>query len=456
MPIKECTLPGGGKGYQWGNHGKCYADRADAENQAEAAHANGYTGDRSMLAEPIGRTQKLTPEGFLLCEGVRIARTGTMLYAKGEIPLESGIDGTIEVTRDADEVFRAETLSSFEGKPVTNDHPPEEVTPDNWRDYAVGTVHNVRQGEGAEAKYLIADMLITDREAIDDVRGGKKEVSCGYDADYEQIAPGRGVQRDIIGNHVALVEAGRCGPRCAIGDQDIMAKQSWKDRLLAAFGAGDRDKFKATLDEAPEDENHIHIHMPEKSTEDEGDDPIEAIMKRLDALEARSTKDEAPGEVEKKEDDDEEEDVETKDDKADGDDDEEDDEKDATTDSLNKVLALAEIIAPGAVKRPTLDAKASKKLIKDAICACKRQALKSGLTADKSSSTVKMMLAGRTADSLKCATLDAVFRGAAELMRVKNNASSTQTADAVNHSGHRTSAEINKANREFWSNHGVK
>jgi hypothetical protein len=45
MPIKQCKLPDGGDGWQWGDAGKRYADRADAEKQAAAAHANGYTGD---------------------------------------------------------------------------------------------------------------------------------------------------------------------------------------------------------------------------------------------------------------------------------------------------------------------------------------------------------------------------------------------------------------------------
>ena len=44
MPIHECTLPDGGKGYQWGGRGTCYRSRSDAEKQAAAAYANGYRG----------------------------------------------------------------------------------------------------------------------------------------------------------------------------------------------------------------------------------------------------------------------------------------------------------------------------------------------------------------------------------------------------------------------------
>jgi hypothetical protein len=37
MPIKKVD-----GGYQWGNHGKVYPTRKQAEEQAAAAYANGY------------------------------------------------------------------------------------------------------------------------------------------------------------------------------------------------------------------------------------------------------------------------------------------------------------------------------------------------------------------------------------------------------------------------------
>ncbi len=98
-----------------------------------------------------------------------------------------------------------------------------------------------------EDDILLADLLITDKAAIESVRAGLREVSCGYDADYEQIEPGRGRQRNIIGNHVALVEKGRCGSRCAIGDKDMPTqakkKTRWTDfksRMTAAPSPMDR------------------------------------------------------------------------------------------------------------------------------------------------------------------------------------------------------------------------
>jgi len=36
MPIMQCTLPNGKKGYKYGKSGKCYASRASAEKQMKA------------------------------------------------------------------------------------------------------------------------------------------------------------------------------------------------------------------------------------------------------------------------------------------------------------------------------------------------------------------------------------------------------------------------------------
>ena len=44
MPIKTCKTKSGKKGYRWGNHGKCYGAKEQAEKQMRAAYANGYKG----------------------------------------------------------------------------------------------------------------------------------------------------------------------------------------------------------------------------------------------------------------------------------------------------------------------------------------------------------------------------------------------------------------------------
>ena len=175
---------------------------------------------------PVGKTRTMTPEGFLLCKDVRIARTGNQKYAAGELTdqqtgkpvVTPGPDGTVVIGREPAEVFRDETMKSFEGKPVTVEHPIQFVDPSNWKHVAVGTTHNVHQGEGDDEDFLMADLLITDKSAIDHVNRDMPQISCGYDSEYEEVRAGRGLQKNIVGNHVALVDRGRAGPRCAIRD----------------------------------------------------------------------------------------------------------------------------------------------------------------------------------------------------------------------------------------------
>ena len=84
----------------------------------------------------ISPNQIETGEGFLICKNVPIARTGTQEYLGREMGL-SGVDADriIAVSRSPDEVFSEAALASFEGKPVTNDHPPGLIGPDDVKNY---------------------------------------------------------------------------------------------------------------------------------------------------------------------------------------------------------------------------------------------------------------------------------------------------------------------------------
>jgi hypothetical protein len=167
----------------------------------------------------LSKHQELTPEGFLLCKDIAIARCGTQHYHASEVPdLVADGDGWVAVDRDPDEVFRDISIASFTGKPITDDHPASMVTPDNWEHLSIGNVQNVRRGVNGHHDCLVADLLITTRRGIDLVRSGKRALSVGYDAAYEGTSPGRAKQKNIVANHVALVDQGRCGPRCSIVD----------------------------------------------------------------------------------------------------------------------------------------------------------------------------------------------------------------------------------------------
>ena len=183
-----------------------------------------YYGTR--LSENISRRE---PEGYLLCLNVPVARTGTQDY----LPEELGLPGSsfISVYRPEEEVFSPETIASFEGMPVTNDHPPDGVDVSNIRALQKGHAHNVRRGTGDESDLLLADLIITDPGLIDLIlEEGKREISCGYT--YELCEEnGQYIQRKIRGNHVAVVDAGRAGPRVSIKDHKASISERRKPNM---------------------------------------------------------------------------------------------------------------------------------------------------------------------------------------------------------------------------------
>lgn len=293
---------------------------------------------RFWSVEQLGPKQSLTPEGYLLCEDVPLARTGEMVYQAHELPqVKPDARGMIVVERRADDVFTPRAIASLQGKPVVDNHPPEKrVNTRNWQARNKGVLLNPRRGDGVgyDNAFLYGDILIQDPDTIQAVRDGKRDVSLGYDAEYEQIKPGRARQYNIVGNHVALVNNGRCGPRCAIGDSAMpdggMGVLNRVRRARRALSTNDEAGAIAELDKidealgqvvsGDEDPNggarhHITVnvnggqpsgaHMPgavgdrrpRRSTRDAdpdngnggdpngGGDPVQQLMERMDRLE---------------------------------------------------------------------------------------------------------------------------------------------------------------------------
>jgi len=178
-----------------------------------------YYGTR--LSENISRRD---PEGYLLCLNVPVARCGIQDYLPEELGLSAGGGRVVHVFRPESEVFAPETVASFEGMPVTNDHPPEGVDIENIRRLQMGHAHHVRRGKGEEADLLLADLMITDPGLIRAILSGKREISCGYTYELHE-EDGRYVQRKIRGNHIAVVDAGRAGSRVSIRDAKHKAER---------------------------------------------------------------------------------------------------------------------------------------------------------------------------------------------------------------------------------------
>lgn len=160
-----------------------------------------------------------TNDGYLVAE-VRCARTGCQDYAGADFGM---MDGKVTVYRPESAVFAKESLATFAGKPVTVAHPPEMVTADNWKTYAVGDIGTdiARDGE-----YVRVQIKVMDAAAIKAIEDGTKEISMGYTtpvAMQDGVAPDgtpyQAVQTGPIRiNHLAIVPRARGGSNLRIGD----------------------------------------------------------------------------------------------------------------------------------------------------------------------------------------------------------------------------------------------
>lgn len=164
---------------------------------------------RILINERISQHKYKTPEGYLVCVDSVLARTGKQEYHRNEI-FATDSDEIVEVDRKPEEVFNEKTIASFENKPVTVEHPDEDVNVDNYKDYAVGFVRDVKKGIYDGQDVLLGTLVITDAKTIEEIENGEHtELSCGYDCDI--LDSDNPEQKNIRGNHVALCERGRAG-----------------------------------------------------------------------------------------------------------------------------------------------------------------------------------------------------------------------------------------------------
>lgn len=153
-----------------------------------------------------------TPEGYLIAPAY-ITRTGVFEYRRS--------DGKIvRELRLPEDVFKPEALASFELSPITDEHPPEWLDAKNTGKFARGTLGETVKPEG---EHVATRVKITDADLVAKIESGEaRELSCGYTADLEERAGVWNglaydvIQRNIRGNHVAVVPAGRAGPSASV------------------------------------------------------------------------------------------------------------------------------------------------------------------------------------------------------------------------------------------------
>ena len=220
-----------------------------------------------------------TPEGFLVCQNVPIARTGYQKYYAQELDENAEPNVVVNVYRSPDEVFSPATLASFEGKPVTNEHPSEDVTPENYAKYSKGHVQHVRVGKGDDSYKIMADLYITDPELMQLIQDGKRDVSAGYYAEDKEDKNGRICQTHIRGNHIAVVDEGRAGRSVSIRDSKNRKKgdvsMSRKQRVKNIIARYIKDASPEELDELISDSEEARAALCDEDLVNDEDEIVE-------------------------------------------------------------------------------------------------------------------------------------------------------------------------------------
>lgn len=155
----------------------------------------------------IGKFETDAQNGFLTIRDVPIATIGVFPYklADGSVRMEAKLP---------QELLSDSTVESANNKPVTDDHPPEMVTIDNTKKYMSGITSNNAHVKG---NTLRVDMVISDKDLINDISKGKEELSIGFRTEVKNIAGDfegehyDSQQTNIQINHIAVVDRGRAG-----------------------------------------------------------------------------------------------------------------------------------------------------------------------------------------------------------------------------------------------------
>jgi len=173
-------------------------------------------------------------DGHLHVAMANISKATVNPYIGREIPgwqeLKLDPNKVYLLLRDPEELKKG--ASSFGGKPFLIEHRPLNANDHPYRKVIGAILKPVKFND----PYLQAPLVVWPTEAIDLIKSGEqREISCGYRYTPD-MRPGKyqgqpydGVMRDIIGNHVTLVEEGRAGPdvNALVMDEAIDARQ-WK------------------------------------------------------------------------------------------------------------------------------------------------------------------------------------------------------------------------------------
>lgn len=205
-------------------------EEAAAIAYSHAGRATKDAGLEAIYGRPLEALSHRSTDrnGFVEVRDNPISKVGVFQYSGAQIghPDPARHGDVFNVYRPAEELSDPECIESFKLVPFIDEHAmlgPEEMgaTPAEKK----GVQGVIGEQVYFDGTYLRGNLKMFAEAIKGAVSSGKKELSPGYTATYE-LTPGMfgdqnydAIQRNIRGNHLALVREGRTGPDVAVLDR---------------------------------------------------------------------------------------------------------------------------------------------------------------------------------------------------------------------------------------------
>lgn len=213
-------------------------------------------------------------------------RDGIQEYRGSEIGLKG--DNTLY------KVFRsANTIKNFDlvGVPITNDHVDPDKPYMSFGSVKGSEIINAKD-ESIKKTIEVKNRVKVCKDLLKVINDGKNELSLGYEAKITDVRDENlgydFTQSDIIPNHLAVVDKGRCGDKCKFNDSngvknmDIKTYQEAKDALIGILS------LMPQLD--AEEQETMKSKMAKAGEKEETDEEMKARKKKEADMEAEAAK----------------------------------------------------------------------------------------------------------------------------------------------------------------------
>lgn len=289
--------------------------------QAEAiAYSEARKTKDELLAKPTSPSvRKVDQNGFITIEANPISRSGVFQYLGSSIGMGAEPDKIYNVYRPPEELEDPAAIESFKLLPIVDDHTMLGSTENGMTPAEIKGAHGTTGDEVTFSDgVLYAKLRVfseTMKKLIDD---GKRDLSLGYFCKFEKKAGQIGntlydyIQRQLRGNHLALVDQARCdvavldGVRWAYDSLDIVKKTEGDCKVADENTGGEEGKADIDL---PAVHKFLKKHAPMwkelqdmmASDDDEDGEGSETMDEDKEEKEKKEAADKAAKDAEEKE-----------------------------------------------------------------------------------------------------------------------------------------------------------